>query len=58
MKMNRQLFKIMLYGASLVLAGYYGASFAQSTKDMKACQAEMTECHREFSPWGFEVVGK
>lgn len=56
--MNKNVLKLFVFAISLVVAGYYGASFAQSIKDMEVCRAEMAECHRDFSIWGFEVVGK
>lgn len=58
---NKQ--KKVLVGAlwvlTMVLAGYYGASFAASQRGVKQCQADgLTECHIEFSLWGFEAIGR
>lgn len=55
---QRKVLKFMVYFGSAILAGYYGASFAQSQQDMAVCQREMTICQREFSIHGFEVIGK
>lgn len=48
-----------LWVATMVLAGFYGASWQASRTGLKKCQEDgRQECHIEFSLAGFEALGE